>query len=175
MIEFGILNFLNSVKELQRRGELKKWDPWIITVHAIHESDSFRRVIGNHNYWGIKTPRRWHGKVVKVKTHEYKLSPPKHGPYKVVKGRNGKIYYRIPVIARFVDFDSLEEALIFYEDLVKHVYKTAYRYRDNYKVYFPELVRGPVRWATDPKYAQKLVRLYDHIVDKYGYLSLEVG
>jgi len=170
MKEFRIINFLQSIKDLQKRGELKGWDSWIILTHAYHESGAFKYVIGNHNYWGIKVPRYWDGKIVKKVTHEYYRKPPQGRNYIEVIGKDGKKYYKVKIVAKFVDFDSLEDALLFYERLVKRVYKEAYRVRSNYRKYFPALVTGKYKWATDPNYSEKLCVLYHTLKKRYSAL-----
>jgi len=119
-----------------------------VLTHAWHESGAFRKVIGNHGYWGIKKPKVWKGKVVLVDTHEY------------IDGK------RVPVKAPFIDFDSANDAIIWYCGFIRRLYPEAYYKRDNPMEYFIGLMngvmtkQGPLQYATDPNYPTKLTSLY---------------
>lgn len=115
---------------------------WAVLTHAWHESGAFRRVIGNHGYWGIKKPKTWQGKVVLVDTHEY---------------INGE---RVPLKAPFIDFDSANDAVIWYCTFIRRLYPNAYNNRDDPIKFFIGLVSGSLQYATDPNYPTKLTSLY---------------
>lgn len=123
---------------------LKKYgfDPYIVLAQACLESDYFTRVIGMYNLFGIKKPFSWKGKVVNVTTHEY------------VKGKN------IKVVAAFIDFDTIDELIDWYVSLIKRLYPQAYANRTDAVKYFSGLVDYKYKYATDPKYKQKLLSVY---------------
>ena len=131
--------FLAALYDME---EFSDWDKAAIYTHARHESGNFKKTIGskeNWNLWGIKASRLALKKV-KVWTHEWK---------------NGQF---VRVKAFFRRFDSPEEALRFYGRLIRR-YKEAYLNRFYYRDFFKALQRGG--WATDPRYAQKLIKLYE--------------
>ena len=137
--DIGILReFIGALKIAREEG----FSPWSVLTHAWHESGAFRKVIGNHNYWGIKVPRKWQGKVEMVETHEY------------IKGKYA------PVVATFIDFDSALEAMSWDCNFIRRLYPEAYYKRDNPTEYFIGLVSGKLRYATDPNYSTKLTSLY---------------
>lgn len=116
-----------------------------VFTHAYHESAGFTRVIGDHNYWGIKVPQRWKGKTRDVQTHEY------------IKGK------KIAVLARFIDFETIQEALDWYMGLIERLYPDSFRNRQDAEAYFRGLVSGRYKYATDPTYVDKLIRLSKQI------------
>lgn len=133
-----IKEFIGALKIAGEQG----FSEWAVLTHAWHESGAFRRIIGNHGYWGIKKPKNWQGKTVLVDTHEY------------VDGK------RIEVKAEFIDFDSALEAMSWYCDFIRRLYPNAYNNRDNPLEYFVGLVSGSNRYATAPDYPVKLTSLY---------------
>jgi flagellum-specific peptidoglycan hydrolase FlgJ len=118
-----------------------------VLTHAWHESGAFRRVIGNHGYWGIKKPKNWQGKTVLVDTHEY------------IDGE------RVPLKAPFIDFDSANDAIIWYCSFIRRLYPEAYYKRDNPMEYFIGLISGSLQYASDPTYSVKLTSLYRILKD----------
>jgi len=126
------------------------FDPLAVLTHAWHESAGFTRVIGNHNYWGIKTPKNWQGLVKCVLTHE------------VIKGK------RIEVHAYFIDFETLHGALEWYMSLIKRLYPESYAHRSDPEQYFKGLVSGKYQYATDPHYLEKLITLYGDLKRIYS-------
>ena len=128
------------------------FNPWAVFVQAWHESGAFRRVIGKHNYWGIKKPQNWAGMMVSVTTHEY------------VNGVKTKM------VLDFLDFDNLAVALIWYSQFIARMYPNAYINRDNPESFFMGLVNGKFQYATDPRYVPKLTALY-HILKKNIWLK----
>ena len=134
----------------------REWNKFSIYVHSYHETGNFKRIIGNFNIFGIKVPKNWTGKVVEVTTHEW------------IGGK------KIGVIDKFIDFENMEQLVIWYCEFIERVYFQAYKKRDNPIAYFYALVSNPkVCYATDPQYAQKLERLYrelsvnQEILDKF--------
>lgn len=118
---------------------------WAVFVHAWHETGAFKYVIGSHNYWGIKTPREWTGKVVPgVKTHEY------------VGGE------RTPKVDDFIDFDTALEAMGWYCNFIRRLYPNAYNNRHEPVKYFEGLINGKLKYATalKPAYDHRLISLH---------------
>lgn len=143
--DIGVMKqFIDALGIARQQG----FSPWSVLTHAWHESGTFRRVIGNHGYWGIKKPKVWKGKTVLIDTHEY---------------INGE---RVPVKAPFIDFDSANDAVIWYCSLIRRLYPNAYYKRDNPIEYFIGLMngimtkQGPLQYATDPAYPTRLTSLY---------------
>lgn len=121
------------------------FDPMIVYTHAYHESGGFNKIIGEWNFWGIKKPGNWKGKVHEVNTHEY------------IKG------FKVAVKDVFIDFATVENAMLWYGDLIFRLYKKSWNNRHNYTEYFKGLVSGKYKYATDPKYSEKLCKLYEQL------------
>jgi flagellar protein FlgJ len=119
------------------------WDPLIIYIHAYHETGGFESVIGGHNYWGIKVPKSWTGKVLSRPTWEH------------IRGKD------VTLVDQFIDFDSLEAAITWYIYFIKRVYPQSYRSRRTYARFFYRLNKGKYQYASDPKHTEKLIRLYE--------------
>jgi hypothetical protein len=58
----------------------------------------------------------------------------------------------------------VQEALAYYADLVKRLYPLAYDNRQDPLSYFNGLVAGPMKWATDPRYLDELIALYNQSI-----------
>jgi flagellum-specific peptidoglycan hydrolase FlgJ len=121
------------------------FSPLAVFTHAWHESGGFKRVIGQHNYWGIKVPKNWQGLAHGVMTHEY------------VKGK------RVNVIDYFIDFENVSAALNWYMGLIKRLYPESYAHRGEPEQYFKGLVSGRYKYATDPRYTGKLIDLCEYL------------
>lgn len=115
--------------------------PSITIAQAILESGWGKHQIGN-NIFGIKAGSDWQGKTVTKQTTEYK---------------NGQW---VPVTATFRDYDSVADSIKDHAKLVG----TASRYEPvrNAKDY-KEAARAlqSAGYATDPKYAQKLINIIE--------------
>lgn len=120
------------------------FDSLTVLAHACHETGNLERVIGENNYWGIKTPQysKWTGLVAKAITHEYV---------------NRK---KIKVIATFRDWATPKESIEWYCNFIKNNYKKAYEQRTNAFEYFPALVKYQTKYATDPNYAAAAIERY---------------
>lgn len=127
---------------------LSGFDLLIPYTHAYHESGAFQKVIGNYNFWGIKKPQKWTGKIIDITTHEY---------------INDK---KVKVIDAFIDFNVCSEALLWYENLIRRLYPESYKNRTDYKLYFEWLTAGKYKYATDKFYSAKLINLYEQLKDK---------
>jgi len=149
---------LEKAKEFCKGLEISRgygFSDYIVFTHAYHESGGFNRVIGKHNYWGIKKPKNWKGDFVIVITHEYINEDEK-----------------IKIEDKFIDFKTIEEAMDWYCNFIKRLYPNAYNNRDNPEGYFNGLVNGKLKYATDPKYAEKLIKLYYFLASKDEVRSL---
>lgn len=165
MIKSRILTFIDGLQTLRKTG----FNDYCIFTHAFHESGRFIKVIGNHNYWGIKVPRQWTGVVHTVTTHEYtkKIEGENqeqalqriwelYGRYDVKIKRQDDIFWVTTLNQRFIDFKTLPDALEWYCDFIKRLYPNAYSNRHNPIEYFNGLINGSLQYATDPRYVEKL-------------------
>lgn len=132
------LPFVKALK-VTKQAEIS---PWAVFTQACHETGFFKKVIGGNNYWGIKKPRRWDGLVCNVPTHEY---------------INGE---KVAMWAEFADWDTADEAVAFYLNLLKTLYPDTLKCRNCAYCFFDGLVVGKFKWATDPSYKEKLFELY---------------
>ena len=139
-------NFINALHIVAEQGFSK----WAVLTHAWHESGAFTKVIGDFNFWGIKKPKNWKGKVHSIKTHEYE---------------NNK---RIDIVAEFIDFETIFKAINWYCGLIRRLYPDAYENRNNPIEYFRGLVSRNIKYATDPAYSIKLISLYNVLKDEIG-------
>lgn len=122
------------------------FNDWCVLTHAWHESGGFEHIIGEYNFWGIKKPKKWDGKVLSIKTHEYSLGS------------------KIHLTDLFIDFDTINEALNWYCDFIQRLYTNSFYNRQIPELYFRGLVNGRYKYATDPKYAEKLISLYQTLL-----------
>jgi len=139
------------------------WDRKIIYVHAYHETGRFKRVVGLNNYWGLKPPKNWTGKVVEVITTEFvkgNTIPPEF-KNKVLSYEQAGKYLKLKIRDYFIDFDNAKDSIEYYENFIQRVYPQAFAVRNDYKAYYNALVSGKLKYATDPKYPEKLIRLYE--------------
>lgn len=141
------------------------WDRKIIYVHAYHETGGFKRVVGLNNYWGLKTPKNWAGKVVEVITTEFVKGDviPREFQNKVINSEKVGDYLKLKIRDKFIDFDEAKDSIEYYERFIQRVYPQAFAVRNDYKAYYNALVSGKLKYATDPKYPEKLIRLYETI------------
>ena len=121
------------------------FDDYCIITQSWHESGRYERVIGDWNFWGIKKPRAWVGKMHSIKTHEF------------VNGA------RVEVIDDFIDFENCDLAVEWWCGLIERLYPQAYAVRAEPLRFFPSLISGRYQYATDPRYADKLTELYCQI------------
>jgi len=139
--------FLAGLKFVIQRG----WNPWAVYTHAWHETGGFKKVIGDNNFWGMKVPNEWHGKIVgDVPTHEEV---------------GGKM---VAVRGRFVDFATMGGAMSHYCDTIDRLYPHSFKHRDNPILYFGGLVSGQFQWATDSRYPASLERVYRNLLNHAG-------
>ncbi len=126
----------------------QEFSPWSVLTHAWDESGGFTKVIGKNNFWGIKSSNNWKGDIVKVPTHEY------------IKG----IY--TAVTADFRDWPTLEQAMMWYSDLIHRIYPDAWSNRGVPAQFFDGLMHGvliggkPAEYCTNAKYVSELTSLY---------------
>lgn len=131
-----------AVKDMHVSGVLAS----ITIAQAMLESNFGRSelAVNARNYFGIKSHGGWKGPTYSKKTWE------------VVNGRN------VTVTASFRSYESLEECVTDHGAFLQRPHYKAFlaacRTKD-YRLACHELVRAG--YATDPKYAHKLIRLID--------------
>ena len=123
-----------------------KFDPIIVYTQCSHETDKFRRLVGEWNYAGMKIPQKAIPPVpikpIEVWTHE------------VINGRTIKLK------DTFANFNSADDFMQFYMWQIKRLYKESYENRNSPQAYFYWLTHGINKWATDLSYSKKLEKLY---------------
>ena len=126
-----------------------KFDPLIVFTQCYHETDNFRKLVGEWNYCGCKFPQKAIPpvpiKTIGCITHEVI-----NGSSKTVQGI-------------FADFNSADDFMIFYVWQIKRLYKTCYENRNNPHLFFYGLTHDIYKWATDISYSEKLIKLYAHL------------
>jgi len=132
------IEFMGGLKEIQETGI----STWAVYTHACHETGYFKRVIGRHNFWGIKKPQKWSGMTHEILTHEFE------------DGKN------VPKIQEFADWDTISEALAFYLGLIERLYTPSWDCKECAQCFLRGLTKGKYKWATDPLYVEKLCALY---------------
>lgn len=151
----------------------KGWDPDSIMIPAELESGRFRRIIGWNNVFGIKAPRLrpWLGRKVKRLTTE--IFTTTDGLFKFLNkhlddvekvGTTASGDFYVKVYADFCDWDREEDAVKYYMNLIKRLYKVAHAHRGNPRLYYHHLISGKRKYATDPRYDKKLIALYNQKV-----------
>jgi len=126
-----------------------KFDPLIVFTQCYHETDNFRKLVGEWNYCGCKFPQKAIPpvpiKTISCITHEVINGSPK-----TVQGI-------------FADFNSADDFMIFYVWQIKRLYKTCYENRNNPHLFFYGLTHDIYKWATNISYSEKLIKLYAHL------------
>lgn len=118
-------------------------------AQAWHESgglDSKLALLAN-NYWGIKWRVGSNQDFASFKTWEH------------FKGRD------VIITARFAKWDSIEAGVAAYWNLVKRRYPDAFD-ATSIHGFALGLVSGPRKWATDPRYIQRLESVYYSLVSR---------
>ncbi len=143
---------LSMDKKLEFKNAFPLWeklgfDPYIPYAQAWDEAAGFSRVIGDYNFWGMKKPRVWDGKIIYgVPTHENLGAA------------------RVAVRDNFIDFLSIEEAVCFYYTQIYRLYPQAYICRKDYKAFFIGLMSNPeIQWCNNNEYVEDLIRIYEQI------------
>lgn len=161
------------------------WDCLIMLTHAYHESGGFDKVIGQNNFWGIKTPSKsnWTGLSKTVFTTEYesivngeteeqalvRISK-KYGMSTGVKIELSTVYkgkWKVSLPQSFRDWSKPEEACRWYDNFIKTNYPEAYNSRADYQNFFKRLVDGKLKYATDPAYARSCENLYVQLKNNF--------
>lgn len=98
---------------------------------------------GNHRYFGIKADGRWQGEAVPQQTLEYIEQKPQ------------------AVSAMFRDYSNRDDAFADYVNFIKQSprYRQAISGQPDARQYISGLQKGG--YATDPQYADKVMRIYD--------------
>lgn len=109
----------------------------------------------SHNLFNIKAGESWLGDKVSIKTLEYK---------------EGRAYQKI---AEFRVYSSYQDSFDDYVDLIKNStrYQTAIKQATNPKLYLQALQKAG--YATDPNYADKVMRIYQGQVSAHSNPKLQ--
>jgi flagellum-specific peptidoglycan hydrolase FlgJ len=141
---------------------------------AILESGWFSRVVGENNYWGIKTYKGWTGRVVLVPTHEaFKEKKDAdafgelHSEYDDPPFWSKRVgAWLVKCDARFRDWDSALSAGQWYFGLLQRRYLGAYKATEP-EGFVDGLYNGDGgrRWSTSPIefYKDSIVKIYRRI------------
>jgi len=122
--------------------------PRAVAAQAALESDWGRSQLARegNNLFGIKAGSSWHGPVLELPTWE------------VVDGQ------RVKTTARFRRYEDFEDAVRDYVRIIGRLdwyqdAREAARYGDPYGFAYGLEARGEPGWATDPRYAKKILAL----------------
>lgn len=119
----------------------------LIVTQAAHESNYGMSQLANksNNLFGIKAGGTWPGAFDSYPTNEF------------INGKN------VTVQAKFRKYNSWAESVADWSKLIKSRYPKAYdaALNDQTNLFFQELQNGG--YATDPKYAEKLVAVHDSL------------
>lgn len=169
--------FMSSVPLLKVRG----FDPYTVLTHAWHETGGFGHVVGNNNFFGITKPDGWKGIVLDIDTHEFvkyivtdpkdpdlnnkaiayaKKQFPNITKFEIQPGKPGILWVKVTTTRLFVDWETSDEAVIWYCDKIQRMYPQSYSFRNVPDKYFFWLVNGKYQWATDPSYVTELNGVY---------------
>lgn len=114
----------------------------VVLAQAILETGFFKKYKYN-NLFGIKATKKdiEKGKYYEVPTTEYV---------------NGK---KIITKAKFVKFNSIDEAIQRYNEIIKKNFPYADKNRHNDMLFLNGLFKGKYKYATDPKYIDKVKKI----------------
>jgi len=164
--------------------KIRGFDPYIVLAHAWHETGGFDRVIGNNNFFGITRPNAWTGLVLDIDTHEFvkyvytdskdpdlknkaiayaKKQFPNITKFEVESGKPGILWVKVTTTRLFVDWETTDEAVIWYCDKIQRMYPQSYSFRNVPDKYFFWLANGKYQWATDPQYVSSLTGVYNRV------------
>ncbi len=137
-------------------------DPKVLASQAALETGWGKSIMRNqdgslsHNLFGIKADQRWQKDSVNVMTHEY---------------RNGVAQKQR---ANFRSYSSFRESLIDYVDFIKSNprYQTAVEYAADPTRYTKELQKAG--YATDPRYADKIMKIFHGDIMKESLRRIEI-
>lgn len=114
-------------------------NPTIAAAQAALESAFGRSQLAQHNNLkGVKAGSRWTGRTVDLPTREF---------------INGQW---ISTVATWRVYDSWEHAFSDYGELIRRVYPQAAAVANDARAFLEALVAGPLKYATDPNYVQKV-------------------
>jgi flagellum-specific peptidoglycan hydrolase FlgJ len=115
--------------------KVKGFEPPTVYAHASWETGRFAHLVGNFNYWGIKKPQGWLGKIVTVSTFE------------IIDGK------QVNMKCDFADWPNASSALCYYCDKIERMYPDAFANRLDYTLYYAGLMTGVWgAWSTSPTY-----------------------
>lgn len=184
VIKEKIFEFIDALHITKALG----FNNFCIFTHAFHESGRFAHIIGKYNYWGIKKPSKWQGRIHEITTHEFlrkqhneNLTHAKkrilklYGNKHIIKVIEQRDYWLVYLEQTFIDFDTIEESLQWYCDFIKRLYINSYNNRTEPLKYFEGLVNGKYKYATDPRYTNKLTEMYLSLLNNPEYNFIKNG
>jgi flagellum-specific peptidoglycan hydrolase FlgJ len=145
---------LDAAREARNRTGAR-FSPVIAAAQAALESNWGRSqlAIEANNLKGIKAGSSWHGEVLELPTREWRESD--------------NTWYT--TMARWRVYRDWEHAFSDYGALIERVYPHAAAVADDPRAFLEALVAGPLKYATDPGYIEKVWT----IVQQYRELLLE--
>lgn len=133
--------FLNKYKDFAKANEEKTGVPYLVCLaQAALESAWGKHAPGN-NFFGIKAGKTWKGKVQNLKTKEFL-----NGEMKAIKDL-------------FRAYDSPEECFNDYGEMLLKRFPKAFDYKEPESFIYSVQHEHPYKYATDTKYAQKIILL----------------
>lgn len=138
----------------------KRGLPWrVVVAQSILESGYYKYMVGN-NPFGMKATKE-------------DIARGKYGVYWTTEYLNGQ-WVRIQ--DKFAHFDSLDEAIERYAQLIRRVYPYAWAHRNNEREYIRGLFEtGPYKYGTDPNYVAKLISVTNDIPDDLLQITSRVS
>jgi flagellum-specific peptidoglycan hydrolase FlgJ len=132
--------------------------PSIVLAQAILESGWFKKAPYN-NFFGIKATKK------DIEQGRYFISP----TYEYVDGK------KIKVNAKFRKFSSIDDAISFYNDMIKRNFPNADKNRNNPVLFLNGLFEGKYKYATDPRYKSKILKIIDDLKKKNIFSKKTIG
>lgn len=134
----------------------------IILTQAAHESAFGKYAFGN-NFFGIKHGKNWKGKKQLLRTTEYSINPNLTFPEiisKTLVTKKGKQLWEYKIRDYFRAYDTPAEGFLDHGNFLisNKRYATALTFKDNPEKFFLEVAKAG--YATDPRYAEKLIEVY---------------
>ena len=141
-----------------------------ILTQAAHESAYGKYAFGN-NFFGIKPGKNWQGKKQLLRTTEYSINPNLQFPEilsKTLVERKGKKLWEYKIRDYFRAYDTPAEGFLDHGNFLisNKRYATALTFKDNPEKFFLEVAKAG--YATDPRYAEKLIEIYRTLKAQIG-------
>lgn len=123
------------------------WDNLIVYSQAMCESGLNNELTKEaHNPFSIKVNNLWKGEVYLLKNNPEEI--------------DGK---EVIIPDTFKKYPSFREAIYDYANLIERVYHESYMNRNDYKKFYYYLVNGKYKYATDSRYIEKAVKMYEQL------------